>query len=168
MYLSCDTKKFHDNESTHTYYIIFGRPPIGGKLPPFPPGGATDDATVTAMLCRCRTTVHGSHGLRHLASGPRDVGTSLRPRTIPRRQRRTISRGGSTRPRPAAPQAAVDAVQMERTAFHRLSVDLHPGSLLLGTLRHQQTSSSYVYFPRWRPRGLSPAPKPFIVDNILP
>ena len=21
----------------HTYYIIFGRPPIGGKLPPFPP-----------------------------------------------------------------------------------------------------------------------------------
>ena len=37
MYLSCDTKKFHDNESTH----IFGRLPIGGKLPPFPPGGAT-------------------------------------------------------------------------------------------------------------------------------
>ena len=31
MYLSCDTKKFHDNESTHTYYIIFGRPSIGGK-----------------------------------------------------------------------------------------------------------------------------------------
>jgi len=30
-------KKFHDSESTH--YIIFGRPPIGGKLPP---GGATD------------------------------------------------------------------------------------------------------------------------------
>ena len=25
----------------HTYYIIFGRPPIGGKLPPFPPRGAT-------------------------------------------------------------------------------------------------------------------------------
>ena len=25
----------------HTYYIIFGRPPIGGKLRPFPPGGAT-------------------------------------------------------------------------------------------------------------------------------
>jgi len=40
-YLSCDTKKFHDNENTHTYYIIFGRPPIGGgKLSP-PPGGAT-------------------------------------------------------------------------------------------------------------------------------
>ena len=35
MYLSCDTKKFHDNEA-HTYYIIFGRPPIGGSFPPFP------------------------------------------------------------------------------------------------------------------------------------
>ena len=34
MYLSCDTKKFYDNEST--YYIIFGRPPIGGKLSSLP------------------------------------------------------------------------------------------------------------------------------------
>jgi len=25
----------------HTYYIFFGRPPIGGKLPSLPPGGAT-------------------------------------------------------------------------------------------------------------------------------
>jgi len=25
----------------HTYYIIFGRPPVGGSFPPFPPGGAT-------------------------------------------------------------------------------------------------------------------------------
>ena len=25
----------------HTYYIIFGRPPIGDKLPPTPRGGAT-------------------------------------------------------------------------------------------------------------------------------
>jgi len=33
VYLSCDTKKLHDNESTHTYYIIFGRPPIGGSFP---------------------------------------------------------------------------------------------------------------------------------------
>ena len=39
MYLSCDTKKFHDNESTHIL-DIFGRPLIGGKLP-LPPGGAT-------------------------------------------------------------------------------------------------------------------------------
>jgi len=40
MYLSCDTKKFHDNKA-HTYYVLFGRPPIEGKLPPSPPGGAT-------------------------------------------------------------------------------------------------------------------------------
>ena len=27
----------------HTYYIIFGRPPVGGgSFPPSPPGGATD------------------------------------------------------------------------------------------------------------------------------
>jgi len=26
----------------HTYCIIFGRPPMGGELPPFPPGVATD------------------------------------------------------------------------------------------------------------------------------
>ena len=32
MYLSCDTKKSHDNESTD---IIFGRPPIGGEASPF-------------------------------------------------------------------------------------------------------------------------------------
>ena len=32
MYLSCDTKKFHDNESTHILHI-FGRPPIGGSFP---------------------------------------------------------------------------------------------------------------------------------------
>ena len=41
MYLSCDTKKFHDNESTHILHN-FGRPPIGGKLPHFPPGGVTE------------------------------------------------------------------------------------------------------------------------------
>jgi len=40
-YLSCDTKNFHDNESTHILHN-FGRPPIGGKLPPPPTGGATD------------------------------------------------------------------------------------------------------------------------------
>ena len=32
----------------HTYYIIFGRPPIGGKLPPFPPGGATAESSSAA------------------------------------------------------------------------------------------------------------------------
>jgi len=37
MYLSCDTKKFHVNESTH----IYTNTPIGGSFPPPPPGGAT-------------------------------------------------------------------------------------------------------------------------------
>ena len=27
----------------HTYYVIFGRPPIGGKLPPVPPCGTTGE-----------------------------------------------------------------------------------------------------------------------------
>ena len=40
MYLSCETKKFHDNESTHILHN-FGRPPIAGEASPFPPGGAT-------------------------------------------------------------------------------------------------------------------------------
>jgi len=34
----------------HTYYIIFGRPPIGGKLPPFPPGGATANYVNLSLL----------------------------------------------------------------------------------------------------------------------
>ena len=29
----------------HTYYVIFGRPPIWGKLPPSPPGGTTGIVT---------------------------------------------------------------------------------------------------------------------------
>jgi len=46
MYLSCDTKKFHDNESTHIFHI-FGRPPIGGKLTSLlTPGGATGSGGV--------------------------------------------------------------------------------------------------------------------------
>jgi len=44
----------------HTYYIIFGRPPIRGKLPPLPPGGATGSpfsarrysAIAPCILCR--------------------------------------------------------------------------------------------------------------------
>jgi len=35
----------------HTYYIIFGRPPIGGKLPPFPPGGATVYYHLFNLIC---------------------------------------------------------------------------------------------------------------------
>jgi len=30
----------------HTYYVIFGRPPTGGKLPHYPPGGATGERAV--------------------------------------------------------------------------------------------------------------------------
>ena len=40
MYLSCDTKKFHDNESTHILHNFYTTTK-GGKLPPSPPGGAT-------------------------------------------------------------------------------------------------------------------------------
>ena len=40
MYLSCDTKKFHDNESIlRNFWTSTHR---GGSFPPFPPGGATD------------------------------------------------------------------------------------------------------------------------------
>ena len=39
MYLSCDTKKFHDNESTHILHN-FWTSTHRGKLP-LPPGGAT-------------------------------------------------------------------------------------------------------------------------------
>jgi len=40
MYLSCDTKKFHDNESTHILHN-FWTSSHRGKLPSFPPGCAT-------------------------------------------------------------------------------------------------------------------------------
>ena len=48
MYLSCDRKKFHDMKA-HTYYIIFGRPPIGGRS--FPLGGATDHSYRLLHVC---------------------------------------------------------------------------------------------------------------------
>jgi len=40
MYLSYVIRRSSMTMKAHTYYIIFGRPPIGGKLPPSPPGGA--------------------------------------------------------------------------------------------------------------------------------
>ena len=40
----------------HTYYIIFGRPPIGGELPPSPPGGATG-CTAGARFTKYLTTI---------------------------------------------------------------------------------------------------------------
>ena len=39
-----------------TYYIIFRRPPMRGKLPPFPPGGATGDYPKLGMHIHCRYT----------------------------------------------------------------------------------------------------------------
>jgi len=45
----------------HTYYIIFGRPPIGGSFPLPPSGGATDSAAFSlrppAVACGCLRTV---------------------------------------------------------------------------------------------------------------
>jgi len=41
MYLLCDTKKFHDNESTHTLHNVWTSTHRRGKLLPSPPGGAT-------------------------------------------------------------------------------------------------------------------------------
>ena len=36
----------------HTYYIIFGRPPIGGKLPPFPLAAPLSLASICCCLTR--------------------------------------------------------------------------------------------------------------------
>jgi len=41
MYLSCDTKKFHDNESTHILHNFWTSTHRGKAFPPYPPGGAT-------------------------------------------------------------------------------------------------------------------------------
>jgi len=40
----------------HTYYIIFGRPPIGGEASPLPPGGAT--ASIGLLLKQLNTAPH--------------------------------------------------------------------------------------------------------------
>jgi len=53
-----------------TYYIIFGRPPIGGKLPPSPPGGATGALIfqlMRASVCSfssTRTSLHDALRVR--------------------------------------------------------------------------------------------------------
>jgi len=39
----------------HTYYITFGRPPIGGSFPP-PPGGATDGREWIAIQVHYRSS----------------------------------------------------------------------------------------------------------------
>ena len=40
MHLSCEAKKFHDNESTHILHNFWAST-HRGELPPLPPGGAT-------------------------------------------------------------------------------------------------------------------------------
>jgi len=50
MYLSCDRKKFHDNESTHILHN-FWTSTHRGKLPPFPLGGATDTDMFSCVSC---------------------------------------------------------------------------------------------------------------------
>jgi len=70
MYLSCDTKKFHGNESTRTLHNIWTSTHRGGSFPPFPPGGATartpicathfSGLTVPARYSHCK--VHYSTG----------------------------------------------------------------------------------------------------------
>ena len=62
MYLSCVVHRVIRRSSmtmkAHTYYIIFGRPPIAGKLPT--PGGATTDmgrVCVCVCVCSCRTSL---------------------------------------------------------------------------------------------------------------
>ena len=48
----------------HTYYIIFGRPPIGGKLPPFPLA-APLSYTVHCTLYIALYCTHGCRGYGH-------------------------------------------------------------------------------------------------------
>jgi len=55
----------------HTYYIIFGRPPIGGSFPLSPSGGATGcPLWVTLAMAEVRevttSTVLGIEGLHNL------------------------------------------------------------------------------------------------------
>jgi len=51
----------------HTYYIIFGRPPVGGKASSLPPGGATG---LNAIFCKrddeLRTSVLNLHMLTYM------------------------------------------------------------------------------------------------------
>jgi len=54
MYLSCDTKKFHDNESTHIIHNFWTSTHRGRELPPFPPGGATE--SIHCIDCSHDTT----------------------------------------------------------------------------------------------------------------
>jgi len=73
MYLSCDTKKFRDNESTHILHN-FERPPIGGSFP-LPPWRR--HWALFRSACTCRTVIlalssealGGASGLEHVVVG---------------------------------------------------------------------------------------------------
>jgi len=60
----------------HTYYIIFGRPPLEGEASPFPPGGATGQGSklsiTSVTLCfeitpPCSVQQHRHHLRRYLS-----------------------------------------------------------------------------------------------------
>jgi len=49
MYLSCDTTKFHDNESTHILHNFWTSTHRGEASPAFPPGVATDSRNASKI-----------------------------------------------------------------------------------------------------------------------
>ena len=59
MYLSCDTKKFHDNESTHILHNFWTSTHRGGSFSPSPPGGATEAELYCGLIIvfGCRSAV---------------------------------------------------------------------------------------------------------------
>ena len=78
MYLSCDTKKLHDNESTHILHNFWTSTHRGESFPPpqSPPLAATlltwdVCVCVCVCMCVCVVVVHRSSGVgrRHSAAG---------------------------------------------------------------------------------------------------
>ena len=80
----------------HTYYINFGRPPIGGKLLPFPPGGAT---ACVGVCCTYRALAlqqagGGEATAGHCAGTSRHSSSSWQPSSISSSSRRRTMRRG--------------------------------------------------------------------------
>ena len=79
----------------HTYYINFGRPPIRGKLLPFPPGGAT---ACVGVCCTYRALAlqqagGGEATAGHCAGTSRHSSSSWQPSSSSSSRRRTMRRG---------------------------------------------------------------------------